>query len=102
LWGACAESRVRSRLYGETSVPKFFFQLENTDHVHDVEGTELEDVEAAKCHAVSLIAESLCAHPKGFWDAETYQITVTDEWGLTLFMICMMSVVAPVLQQQPR
>jgi hypothetical protein len=82
-------------------MPRFYFHLENTvTPVRDTVGAELDSVEAAKCHAVTIIAEALCEHPKGFWEAETYQITVTDEYGLTLFMVCMMSVVAPVIQHR--
>jgi hypothetical protein len=77
-------------------MPRYFFHLENSSSpAQDIEGKELPDLEAAKCHAVTLIAEALCEHPKGFWDADTYQITVSNENGLNLFMICMMSVIAP-------
>ncbi len=79
-------------------MPRFFFHLENTaSPTKDVEGVELESVDAAKCHAVTIIAEALCHEPMGFWRADTYQITVTDERELTLFMVCMMSVIAPSL-----
>jgi hypothetical protein len=80
-------------------MPRFYFHLENTaTPVRDTQGAELDGLEAAKCHAVTIIAEALCEHPKGFWEAETYQITVTDEDNLTLFMVCMMSVIAPVIR----
>jgi hypothetical protein len=75
----------------------YYFHMENPERVHDTAGAELADLESAKCHAVTLIGRALCEHPKGFWDAETYQVTVTDEGGLTLFMVCMMSVIAPAL-----
>ena len=83
-------------------MPRFFFHLENTaSPTRDTEGAELENLDAAKCHAVKVIGEALCAHPMGFWEAETYQITVTDANGLTLVMVCMMSVIAPSLGVRP-
>ena len=78
-------------------MPKYFFHLENAaSPARDTEGVELAGLEAAKCHAVKVIAEALCESPTGFWATDTYQITATDEDGLTLFMVCMMSVIAPV------
>ncbi len=83
-------------------MPRFYFHLENSaDPIRDTEGRQLSDLEAPKCHAVTVVAEALCERPKGFWDAETYQITVTDEWGLALFMVCVMSVIAPALGAKP-
>ena len=80
-------------------MPRFFFHLENTaSPVRDTEGRDFDDTDAAKCHAVTVIAEALCAHPKGFWEADNYQIIVTDAGGLTLFMVYMTAVVAPVLR----
>jgi len=79
-------------------MPKFYFQLETTSHIRDVEGAVLGSLEEAKYRAVTLIAESLCERPNGFWEAEAYQITVTDDWGLTLFTVCMTSDIAPVVR----
>ncbi len=79
-------------------MPRFYFHLENSSTpVRDVQGAELDSLDAAKCHAVTVVAEALCNNPKGFWETDNYQITVTDAGGLTLFMVCIMSVVAPVL-----
>lgn len=81
---------------------RYFFHLENTPSpARDTEGVELADIDAAKCHAVTVIAEALCERPRSFWEAETYQIAVTDTGGLTLFMVCMISVIAPALGMPP-
>ena len=37
-----------------------------------------------------------------FWEADTYQVTVTDANGLTLFSIAMMSIMAPVMTASPQ
>lgn len=77
-------------------MPRYFFHLEHAEDVRDIAGTDLPDLAAAKCEAVQVIARELCAHPQGFWDADTYQVTVSDAGGLTLFMVAMMAVLAPV------
>ncbi len=83
-------------------MPRFFFHLENTaTPVRDTEGVELGDLAAAKCHGVTLIAEALCASPQAFWEADTYQVVVTDADGLMLFQICMMAVMAPAMGRLP-
>ena len=83
-------------------MPKYYFHLENSAcPVPDTEGRELDNLDAAKCHAVTVVADALCEHPKGFWETDTYQITATDSDGLNLFMICMMSVMAPAIATNP-
>ena len=75
----------------------YYFHLEHAHPRRDEQGVDLPDLEAAKCHAIQVIAEELCANPKGYWEADSYQVTVTDEAGLTLFSVAMMSIMAPAM-----
>lgn len=77
---------------------RYFFHLTSTHDTPDTEGAELEHVEAARCHAVKMIADVLCEAPAEYWKAEVYRVTVTDESRLILFtveMISMDSAAAP-------
>ncbi|CAN5332456.1 hypothetical protein BH11PSE2_BH11PSE2_13550 [soil metagenome] len=78
-------------------MPRFMFKLEHKGDKHPVETLTLEDLAAAKCEAVKMIGKDLCEHPQAFWDADTYQVTVSDEGGLNLFSVVMMSVTAPAV-----
>jgi hypothetical protein len=77
---------------------KYHFHLCSSHDSYDHEGTELDDLEAAKCHAVKLIADVLCDRPGEYWKAEVYRVTATDENRLILFTVEMMSVDAPAIR----
>ena len=82
---------------------RFFFHLDDgSGEPHDLDGIELENVEAARCQAVELIAETLCNSPKTFWDADSYRVTVTDAAGLTLFSVEMIATLAPAMPNRVR
>lgn len=81
----------------EVSMPRYFFHLTSSYDAPDDEGTELGDLDAARCHAVKLIADVLCESPGEYWKAEIYRVTVTDETRLILFTVEMMSVEAAVI-----
>jgi hypothetical protein len=69
----------------------FFFQLDDGQVPHEREAADLADVAEARCHAVQLIAETLCDQPQRFWERETYSVTVSDPDGLILFMVQMVA-----------
>ena len=74
---------------------RFFFHLTSTHDTPDLEGAELADLEAARCHAVTMIADVLCKNPRAYWEAEIYRVTVTDHNRLILFTVEMISTDAP-------
>ena len=76
---------------------RYFFHLQAADLWPDEEGTELEDIGAAKCLAVQYIAEHLCHKPQHFWDAETYEVRVTDENDLTLLVVSLVATLSPAV-----
>jgi hypothetical protein len=73
-------------------LPRYFFHLTTSHDRPDNDGTELDSLDAARCHAVQLIADVLCKTPGEYWKAETYRVTVTDETRLILFTVEMVSV----------
>ena len=75
-------------------MPRYFFHLTSSHDAPDAEGAELDNVEAARCHAVKMIADVLCESPAEFWKAEIYRVTVTDERRLILFTVEMVSIEA--------
>ena len=47
---------------------------------------------------MKMIADDLCKTPEKFWVNETYNVSVTNDRGLALFSVEMLSVAAPVLR----
>jgi hypothetical protein len=80
-------------------VPRYFFHLTSSYDAPDDEGTELADLDVARCHAVKLIADALCQSPGEYWKAELYRVTVTDESRLILFTVEMISIDAAVTKR---
>lgn len=69
----------------------YYFHLENGDETRDDVGTDLATLHDARCYAVQMIAEVLCNEPERYWKHEEYRVTVSDENGLTLFIVEMVS-----------
>ena len=76
---------------------RFFFHLTSSYDTPDDEGVELANLEAARCHAVKMIADVLCHSPGEYWKAEMYRVTVTDETRLILFTVEVTSVDAAAI-----
>lgn len=66
-------------------MPKYYFNIEDGEGTPDTEGTEIESLAYAKCHAVKLAGQAICDAAQTFWDQAQWKMTVTDESGLTLF-----------------
>ena len=81
-----------------TNLPRYFFHLTHSEDVRDEAGIELAGLHSAKCHAVKMIADDLCKTPEKFWVNEAYNVSVTNDRGLALFSVEMLSVAAPVLR----
>ena len=82
---------------------RYFFHLSGALEIRDREGSELPDLDAAKCEAVQLIAQTLCDQPRSFWDADHYRVTATDDQGLVLFTVEMIATLsAAVTADRPR
>lgn len=82
-----------------TPMSRYFFHLTHSAEIRDETGVELENLHSAKCHAVKMIADTLCEQPEKFWESETYRVNVSDNKGLMLLSVEMVSFLAPVLTQ---
>jgi hypothetical protein len=76
---------------------KFFFELSGVDLPREQTMEVPYGLVEAKCHAVQLIAESLCHQPMRFWDRDEYSVTVSDEKGLILFVVELVAILSPAL-----
>ena len=66
---------------------RYHFHQQNHQQLPDPEGEELADLAAAKDAALKGFLEMVRDHRREFWDQRTWQMTVTDERGLTLFTL---------------
>jgi hypothetical protein len=76
---------------------RFFFHIEHVKVVKDEEGSEHQDVGAAKLHAVKKFAEILSETPQVFWDSDIFRMTVAKADGLVLFTLEMVGSLAPAI-----
>ena len=72
-------------------MPRYHFNLTSSCDAPDDDGAELENLEAARCHPVQMIADVLCHSPGEYWKAEIYRVTVTDKNRLVLLSVEMVS-----------
>ena len=83
--------------YGRTdTMPLYLFRVQN-DPNDTGDACELENVGAAKCHAVKMAGQMICDQAGTFWDTREFGMTVTDKTGLTLFTLNFLGTDAPVL-----
>jgi hypothetical protein len=68
-------------------VPFFNFEVRTESHVMLTEGAELADTHVARNEAARRIGELLTDHAGRLWVDETWQMDVTDERGLILYVI---------------
>jgi hypothetical protein len=76
-------------------MPQYFFHIEDGTSAVDPDGFELKDLAEAKCEAVIMAGRMICDASKEFWDRAEWQMTVTDDTGLTLFMLDIIGTEAP-------
>jgi hypothetical protein len=80
----------------ERTMPRYFFNVENSSTVDD-DGTELPDLATAKCEAVKLAGRMICDASNTFWDTQEINMIVTDERGMTLFLLDFIGTEAPAV-----
>lgn len=88
-------------LEASTTMPKYYFHLTNDVERRDDAGVVLDDLHAAQCHAVKLIADVLCKQPELFWKSDMYRVSIADDRGLLLLSVEMIAQPAPALWQTP-
>ena len=70
-------------------MPRFFFHTNHPSErdIQDDEGMAYPSVHAAKCEAVAYAGRLLADSARTFWDDGDFELTVTDERGVILFMM---------------
>jgi len=76
------------------------YHFHTSDCSPDLEGSELEDLAAAKCEAVKTAGHVICDAAGTFWDRAEWTMTVTDEDGLILFILQIVGVESAATQGQ--
>lgn len=77
---------------------RFHFHTQDGRVCHDEDGTELPSIHAARLEAIRISADMLRMQEESFWETETWQMTVTDETGLVLFVIDVTAHMSPALR----
>lgn len=80
-------------------MPRFFFHTEDGRCLQDEEGTDLIDVHAARNEAVMILAELLKDDPEEFWRDRSFKLTVTDDEGLTLYILDVSGVASAAVER---
>lgn len=68
-------------------VPYFHFQVRTESHVLLTEGAELKGLDEARLEAARRTGDLLKEHAARIWADEDWQMDVTDEKGLILFVL---------------
>lgn len=80
-------------------MPTFFFHTEDGRSFRDEEGTDLVDSHAARNEAVVVLAELLREDPEEFWRDRSFRVTVTDDVGLTLYVLDLSAIASGAVEQ---
>lgn len=78
-------------------MPLFHFNVQDGSNITDSEGSELNDIAAARLAAVEMAGELLKDHARDFLHDETWSMDVTDDAGLILFSLVMHLADAPAV-----
>ena len=79
----------------EAAMPRYHFNIRDGEDVPDFEGAQLADIKAARATAIQFAGEMLRDHASRFWNGEEWEMVVTNDVGLTLFVLTFHAVDAP-------
>lgn len=68
-------------------MPRYHFNLHDHRYVPDIEGSELNDFDAAKRRTIKFGAAILAGQPDEFLGATEWRVEVTDQSGVILFAV---------------
>jgi hypothetical protein len=70
-------------------MPRFFFHTNHPSErdIQDDQGITYPSIHAAKCEAVAYAGRLLADSATSFWDDGDFELTVTDDSGVILFMM---------------
>ncbi|HVI31019.1 MAG TPA: hypothetical protein VM685_02860 [Phenylobacterium sp.] len=77
-------------------MPRFHFHQRDGRSYPDKEGVELPDIGGARRIALRSMTELLLAHEVEFWKTGEWEMTVTDERGLTVLSLILSATEGPV------
>lgn len=66
-------------------MPRFYFHIKDGDDFPDLQGSVLDNLEAAKVEAVRFAGDLLAHNGAKFWGGEEWSMRVTDAKDRTLF-----------------
>jgi hypothetical protein len=68
-------------------MPQFYFDIQDRTAFHDVLGSNLPDLDAARIEAVRYSAEVLKEMPERYWNCDRWTMTVCDADHRALFTL---------------
>ena len=68
-------------------MPRFYFAVRTETHVLLADAVDLSDVEDARLEAARRVGNLLKTHAEILWTDQEWQMDITDEQGLILFVI---------------
>jgi len=80
----------------------FHFQVRTPTHVLLTEAADLPDLEDARVEAARRVGELLREHAALLWVDNDWQMDVTDDAGLILFVIYITAMKSPATNNAPR
>lgn len=81
---------------------RFHFHLQTPELARDDTGSDHAGLEAAKRHAIALMALTLAGRPDRFWETGVCRVTVTDEACVPLFTVTVEAVLTTTLSSLAR
>jgi len=79
-------------------MPRYFFHVNDGASFPDLQGTVLDNDNAARVEAVRLSGDLLRGGAEKFWRGEDWSMRVTDDKDLTLFELNFTATCAPAMR----
>lgn len=77
---------------------RYYFHIDDGQSFLDEDGTELPDVASAETEASRVLAAHLKDHPREPWDCGELSVRISDEHGMTLLILTVISRYAPAVR----
>jgi hypothetical protein len=83
-------------------VRRYFFHTDDGQSFRDEEGTLLAGDDAARIEAARVLGQMMSESPGDVWRDDQFRITVTDEYGVILFVIDLAALTSPAAGPRQR
>jgi hypothetical protein len=74
---------------------EYQFRVDDKAEVHRFDACNLAE---AKCEAMKIAGRTICEEARFFWNKASWGMTVTNDWGLTLFRLEVSATEAPAMR----